>query len=105
MDNKIKHPGSEVMKRNAAKAEVLLKQLANAKRLVILCNLLSGEKSVGELAKYVGLSHSALSQHLAKLREAELVSAEKHGKMVYYCICSMEAQALLFTLYLIYCKE
>ena len=92
------------MQRNAAKAEAMLKQLANAKRLMILCNLVGGEKSVGELAEIVGLSSSALSQHLAKMREAELVSAEKRGQMVYYRISSMEAQALLSTLYLIYCK-
>ncbi len=92
------------MQRNAAKAEGMLKQLANAKRLMILCSLVGGEKSVGELADIVGLSSSALSQHLAKMREAELVDAEKRGQMVYYRISSMEAQALLSTLYLIYCK-
>lgn len=92
------------MQRNAAKAEAMLKQLANAKRLMILCSLVGGEKSVGELAEIVGLSSSALSQHLAKMREAELVGAEKRGQMVYYRISSMEGQALLSTLYLIYCK-
>ena len=94
-----------VMKRNAAKAEAMLKQLANAKRLMILCSLVGGEKSVGELADIVGLSSSALSQHLAKMRDAELVRTDKRGQMVYYRIHSMEAQALLSTLYLIYCKE
>ncbi len=92
------------MQRNAAKAEGMLKQLANAKRLMILCSLVGGEKSVGELADIVGLSSSALSQHLAKMRDAELVDAEKRGQMVYYRNSSMEAQALLSTLYLIYCK-
>ena len=93
------------MQRNAAKAEAMLKQMANAKRLLILCSLVGGEKSVGELAKIAGLSSSALSQHLAKMREAELVDTKKHGKMVYYRISSMEVQALLSTLYLIYCKK
>jgi ArsR family transcriptional regulator len=92
------------MQHNAAKAEAMLKQLANAKRLMILCSLVGGEKSVGELAEIVGLSSSALSQHLAKMREAELVDADKRGQMVYYRISSMEAQALLSTLYFIYCK-
>lgn len=92
------------MQRNAAKAEAMLKQLANAKRLMILCSLVGGVKSAGELAEIVGLSSSALSQHLAKMREAELVGAEKRGQMVYYRISSMEAQALLSTLYLIYCR-
>jgi ArsR family transcriptional regulator len=95
---------AEVMARNAAKAEALLKQLANANRLLILCALVSGEKTVGELVKTVGLSQSALSQHLAKMRESGLVTAEKRGQMVHYSIASMEANALLSTLYLIYCK-
>jgi ArsR family transcriptional regulator, virulence genes transcriptional regulator len=105
MNSEHKNPSLAVMQRNAAKAEAMLKQLANAKRLMILCSLVSGEKSVGELADIVGLSSSALSQHLAKMREAELVSYEKRGQMVYYRISSMEAQALLSTLYLIYCKN
>lgn len=93
------------MKASACKAEAVLKQLANAKRLLILCSLLAGEKCVGELAEIVDLSSSALSQHLAKMREAGLVSYEKRGQMVYYSISSMEAHALLSTLYLIYCKK
>lgn len=83
----------------------MLKQLANSNRLMVLCHLVSGEKTVGELAKSVGLSQSALSQHLAKLREAELVSYEKRGLSVYYRISSMEAQALLSVLHLIYCRK
>jgi DNA-binding transcriptional ArsR family regulator len=63
-----------------------------------------GKKSVGELAEIVGLSSSALSQHLAKLKSFGLVDSNKRGQMVYYHIASMEAQALLSTLYLIYCK-
>ncbi len=93
------------MKRHATQAAIMLKQLANAKRLLILCQLVSAEKSVGELSKTVGLSQSALSQHLAKLRAAKLVTTEKKGLMVYYRLSSMEAHALLSTLYLIYCKE
>ena len=60
--------------------------------------------TVGELAEKIDLSQSALSQHLAKLREAGLVESDKRGLMVYYRICSMEAQVLLSVLYLIYCK-
>lgn len=93
------------MQKNAAAAERMLKQLANANRLMVLCHLVSGEKTVGDLAKSVGLSQSALSQHLAKLRDAGLVTAEKRGLSVYYRICSMEAQALLSVLHLIYCRS
>lgn len=93
------------MQKNAAAAELLLKQLANANRLMVLCHLISGEKAVGELARSVGLSQSSLSQHLAKLREAGLVTSNKRGLSVYYRICSMEAQALLSVLHLIYCRK
>jgi DNA-binding transcriptional ArsR family regulator len=92
------------MQKNAAQAEALLKQLANANRLMVLCHLISGEKTVGELAENVGLSQSALSQHLAKLRDAGLVESDKRGLSVYYRICSTEAQALLSVLHLIYCR-
>ena len=93
------------MKRHAAQAAAMLKQLANAKRLLILCQLVAMEKSVSELSKTVGLSQSALSQHLAKMRQAKLVTTEKRGQNVYYRLASMQAHALLSTLYLIYCKD
>lgn len=95
----------EIMQRNSVKAEAMLKMLANAKRLIILCHLAKGKKSVGELANIAGLSHSALSQHLAKMKKQDLVSDEKQGQMVYYYINRPDVEALLSTLYLIYCKE
>lgn len=98
-------PPAEQMKRHAAEAAAMMKQLANPNRLVILCQLVTQEKSVGELAESVGLSQSALSQHLAKMREAGLVDFEKRGQMVYYRLCSMQANALLSALYLIYCRD
>lgn len=93
------------MQQGAAAAEALLKQLANANRLLILCQLVDGEKNVGELTKSIGLSQSALSQHLTKLRGAGLIAAEKRGQMVYYRITSMEAQSLLSSLYFMFCKK
>lgn len=82
----------------------MLKLLANRKRLMILCHLVKGERSVGELAELVDLSNSALSQHLAKMREQKLVSATKSGQVVHYRISNAEVEAILTTLYLIYCK-
>lgn len=93
-----------MMQRNAAKAEALLKLLGNSKRLLILCHLLKAERPVGELAERVGLSHSALSQHLAKMRQLKVVKTRKHGQMVYYRIASPEAEAILATLYRLYCR-
>jgi ArsR family transcriptional regulator, virulence genes transcriptional regulator len=104
MERKRENPAKQ-MKRHAKEAAGMMKQLANPKRLLILCQLLSEEKPVGELAEAVGLSQSALSQHLAKMREAGLVEGEKRGQMVYYRLSSMEANALLSTLYLIYCRD
>ncbi len=95
---------SSAMERHAHKAEAMLKLLANAKRLLVLCQLVEGEKSAGELADFAGLSYSALSQHLAKMKADGLVFSEKRGQMVYYKIASMEVQALLSTLHLIYCR-
>jgi ArsR family transcriptional regulator, virulence genes transcriptional regulator len=96
---------ADQMKHHAVEAAAMMKQLANPSRLLILCQLLSGEKPVGELAESVGLSQSALSQHLAKMREAGLVDCEKRGQMVYYRMASMQANALLSTLHLIYCRD
>ncbi len=98
------HVGDD-MKSHAADAAALLKELANPSRLLILCQLIGGEKSVGELCRVIDLSQSAVSQHLARLREARLVDTEKRGQMVYYRLCDMNAHALLSTLYVLYCKH
>ncbi len=99
------HDSVAIMDRNAFKAEAMLKLLANAKRLMILCHLVKSEQTVGELADLVGLSHSALSQHLSKMRENDLVVSDKRGQQVYYRIGGPEVNAILSTLYLIYCRE
>lgn len=93
------------MQESVSKAERLLKLLANAKRLLILCHLLKGERSVGELETLVGLSQSALSQHLARMRREGVLAIRKRGTHVYYCISKPEVEAVLSTLYLIYCKH
>jgi len=92
------------LKENAKKAEAMLKILANQKRLIILCHLSDGRKSAGELTKAVDLSHSALSQHLSKMKNLNLVEDIKEGQEVFYSIKSYEVKAILSTLYLIYCR-
>ena len=89
--------------RNAAKAEKLLKQLANAARLRILCSLMEEGRTVGELADIAQLSQSAVSQHLTKMKLAGLVESTRQGQNMVYRLSSMEVRALLSTLYLIYC--
>lgn len=94
-----------LMQKNARKAEALLKMLANANRLMVLCHLSGQEMTVNQLAGKIGLSQSALSQHLARMRADKLVSHEKRGQQVYYRIDKPEVTALLSTLYLIFCRD
>mgnify|MGYP001448809373 len=93
----------EQMQMNATSAESLLKSLANSHRLMVLCHLVNGEMSVGELEKKLGLSQSSLSQHLAKLREQHIVGFRKEGTTVLYRIEDEKAMKVLETLYGIYC--
>ena len=72
------------MRAHAADAARLLKALANEKRLMLLCLLVEGERSVGELNARVELSQSALSQHLSKLRAQNLVSTRRDAQTIYY---------------------
>ncbi|MFT5277073.1 MAG: DNA-binding transcriptional ArsR family regulator [Glaciecola sp.] len=94
----------ESIAEKASKAEGLLKVLANANRLTILCHLIQSPATVGELVEKIGLSQSAVSQHLAKLKELEVVEFHKSGKEVTYQVCSMEVNAIMSVIYLIYCK-
>ena len=80
-----------------------LAAMANPKRLLVLCTLLAGEKSVGDLAEIVRLSPAALSQHLGKMRALRLVATRRDGQTIFYSLASPEARALLETLYRIYC--
>lgn len=90
----------------AGEAVSLLKAMANQSRLLILCYLAEGgEMSVGELVERVGLSQSALSQHLAKLREEGLVTTRKQAQTVYYRVCDPKAGQLLALLHDLFCPE
>lgn len=91
------------MQVHASQAASLLKALANENRLMIMCTLLNGELSVGELNAKVPLSQSALSQHLASLRDAGLVSTRKAAQTVYYQVCGDEARKIIAVLQSIYC--
>ena len=81
-----------------------LKQLANPNRLVILCELLRGERSVGELEEVVGLSQSALSQHLARLRAARLVATRREAQTIYYALADPGVSKIIGALYELYCS-
>ncbi|NHI00951.1 Transcriptional activator HlyU [Oceanimonas sp. MB9] len=94
----------EGMEANAARAVKLLKALANERRLFILCHLLDQELSVGEMNRFLGLSQSALSQHLAILRNDGLVSTRKEAQTVYYSLKSDEVREMIALLHRLYCR-
>jgi DNA-binding transcriptional ArsR family regulator len=105
MEMRIGVPASEFT-RHAGEATSLLKVLANQVRLLTLCHLAeSGELSVGELVGRVGLSQSALSQHLARLREEKLVTTRKEAQTVFYRVCDPKAERLLGLLHDLFCPE
>lgn len=87
----------------ARNASALLKAMSNEYRLLILCNLLGGERSVGSLEQVVGLSQSALSQHLARLRRDDLVRTRRVAQTIYYSLKGDEVARVLETLYDLYC--
>lgn len=96
----------ERLAKRAGDAAALLRLLSNEQRLLILCHLASeGELSVGALQARLTLGQSALSQHLAKLRDDDVVATRRDGQAVFYTIRDERARALLGLLYDLYCKE
>jgi DNA-binding transcriptional ArsR family regulator len=93
------------LQKNSKRACALLKSMANEWRLLVLCNLAEGEKSVSELQRLLPLSQSALSQHLAILRREKLVSTRKSAQSVYYSLASEEAEAIMGTMHDVFCSD
>ena len=93
------------MEAKAEEASRVLTAMANAKRLLVLCSLVEGERSVGQLAETVGLSPAALSQHLGKMRSLSLVATRRDGQTIYYRLASREVREILETLYRLYCAQ
>lgn len=91
------------MAAGAAAATGMLKALANRNRLMVLCHLAGREMTVGELAGHVGLSLSALSQHLAGLRAAGIVQARRNAREIHYRLNPGPAARLMVVLADIYC--
>jgi ArsR family transcriptional regulator, virulence genes transcriptional regulator len=94
----------ETLQLRAGEAERLLKAMASRPRLMILCELLKGEQTVTALHEAVGLSMSAVSQHLARLRADGLVSTRRESQTIFYSLASPGATRMLETLYVIYCS-
>lgn len=89
----------------ADEASGLLKALANRHRLLIVCQLTEKERSVGELAEFLKVRDSTVSQHLALLRKDGLVTARRDGQTIWYTIGSAPARELVRTLYRVYCAS
>ncbi|MEF2553189.1 metalloregulator ArsR/SmtB family transcription factor [Aurantimonas sp. A2-1-M11] len=81
----------------------MLSLMANAHRLRILCKLAEGEASVGVLVQEVGVSQSALSQHLARLRTGGLVSTRREAQTIFYSLANDETRAIMDALYQVFC--
>lgn len=94
----------EAMQRNASDAVNLLKGLANESRLMIMCVLSEGEVSVGQLNQRIKLSQSALSQHLAVLREQDLVQTRRESQTIYYRLADTAAMNIIALLHDVYCE-
>lgn len=88
---------------NARRASILLKAMANERRLEILCHLAGGEHSVSALERLLGLSQSALSQHLARLRLDGLVRTRRSAQTIYYRLDGHQAEAIMTALHGLFC--
>ncbi len=93
------------MRAAAEEASALMRTLGHSGRLMILCHLVDGEKTVNELAELAGMSQSSLSQHLARMRRENLVVANRVSQSVYYSLSSGDVKCVIETLYDIFCKS
>lgn len=94
----------KAMQANAGTAASVLRALSNETRLMVLCQLGQNEMSVGEINDAVGLSQSALSQHLAKLRAEGMVATRRDGQTIFYRIADKRVGQLVSALHDIFCK-
>ena len=89
----------------AQKASDLMKTLGHKDRLMVLCHLASGEKSVGELAGLLDIPQSPLSQHLARMRKESLVNTRREAQTIYYSIASGDAGRFIELMHELYCSD
>lgn len=94
-----------LMRKAAQEATSVLRALANEDRLLLLCQLSQGEKSVGELEELLDIRQPTLSQQLGVLRTEGLVNTRRDGKRIYYSVADMNVLVLLKTLYSMYCPK
>ena len=92
------------MARSATRASALMKTLGHKDRLMILCHLAGGEKSVGQIADLLEIPQSPLSQHLSRMRKEELVDTRREAQTIFYSLKSGEASRIVEVLYELFCE-
>ena len=105
LDSRERSQELERMVGNAKRASDFLKALAHESRLMILCILAEGEKSVSELEDILNLRQPTVSQQLARLRADGLVSTRRDGKAIYYTLASQEARVVIGAIYDVFCRK
>jgi ArsR family transcriptional regulator, virulence genes transcriptional regulator len=95
---------ARALRRNAEQAAALMRTLSHEARLSVLCELVNGERTAGQLVENSGLSQSALSQHLAKLREDGVVATRRQSQTILYRLADARAEKLIGTLHELFCK-
>ena len=93
------------MEKAADKASALMKTLGHKGRLMVLCQLASGEKSVGELSEILDIPQSPLSQHLSRMRKEGLVETRRDAQTIFYSLKAVEAGKIIECLYGLYCAD
>ena len=93
------------MNEAADRASALMKTLGHKARLMVLCQLVNGEKSVGELADLLGMSQSPLSQHLARMRGEGLVATRRESQTIFYSLKDEDVAKVIGCLYEVYCAN
>lgn len=91
------------MAQSATRASALMKTLGHKDRLMILCHLAAGEKSVGQIAELLEIPQSPLSQHLSRMRKENLVDTRREAQTIFYSLKSGEASRIVEVLYELYC--
>lgn len=105
LENRERSPEIDRMAGSAKRASAFLKALAHESRLMILCFLADGEKSVSELEDLLSLRQPTVSQQLARLRADGLVSTRRDGKTIYYKLASEEARVIIGAVYEVFCRK
>ena len=96
---------AQAMHERAEDTVIVLKAIANQNRLLLLCQMLDGERSVNDLAEALDLGQSVVSQHLSLLRREGLVKGRREGQSIYYCISDDRVHTLMATLFEVFCAD